>query len=63
MVENKKGLIVNVSSYGGLECIDTPPYGIGKVSLRAALIHLDLNQRISNMLSRLTHLPNFCRSV
>jgi hypothetical protein len=45
MVENKKGLIVNVSSYGGLECIDTPPYGIGKVSLRESfenLARLDL---------------------
>jgi len=31
MVQNKRGLIVNVSSYGGLEYIDTAPYGIGKV--------------------------------
>ncbi len=39
MVKRNQGLIVNISSYGGVRYIFNVPYGVGKVNLKKVLVN------------------------
>ena len=53
MVERKTGLIVNISSFGGLRYIHNTPYGIGKAAMdrMAADCAVDLRKQNVAMIS------------